>query len=102
MDCKVCVKKYTICYDPPEGQSPYHYYIEIKTPNGKMIMDNFDLYNFHYYKSINRTHYTIQRESQRHINKMVKSQDLNIKTEVIQAVDYHFKNIKNHYKPVSN
>ena len=49
-DHKIQVKRQLINKDDP-AYSPYHYYIEIKiNKNMKMILDNNDLYNYHYYK----------------------------------------------------
>ena len=93
--CKVQVKRYTINDDPEDSFSPYHFYIEVKTPTGyKYIIDNCDCYNYWFYMDRFSPRGSIEKVSQRQINKQVKSEALNIEDIVKSTILYHFDNIK--------
>jgi hypothetical protein len=99
MDCKVQVKRYVICPDADNITiSPYHYYIEIKTPTGKLIIDNCDSYNYWFYMDRFSPRGTIEKVNYRQIVRQVKSELLNIEEIVKSTILYHFENIKMYYK----
>ena len=97
MKCKVQVKKYIICDEPDDGvYSPYHFYIEIKTPTKKLIIDNCDSYNYWFYMAKFKPRGTIKIVSQREINEQVKLKNIdeNIEEIIKNTILYHFENIK--------
>ena len=98
MNYKVQVKRYIICPDADNITiSPYHYYIEIKNPKGKLIIDNDNCYNYWFYMDKFSPRGTIEKVSQRQINKQVKIKSLNIEDieDIVKStILYHFDNIK--------
>lgn len=96
MDCKVQVKKYII-NESDDNYSPYHLYIEIKTPTGKLIVDNCDCYNYYDYKNRYRPR-GISLVSQRYI-KSISILETDIDDAIYSTILYHFKNIEKYYKP---
>jgi hypothetical protein len=97
MRCKVQVKRYTINEDD-DNFSPYHYYIEIKTPNGKMIIDNCDSYNYWYYMDRFKPRGSIEKVRCKDINKAVKNERCNIENDIRLTILHHFNTIKTYYK----
>jgi uncharacterized protein (DUF3820 family) len=96
LNCKVQVKRYII-NEEDDNFSPYHYYIEIKTPRGKLIIDNCDCYRFWFYRDRFRPCGTIEKVSQREINYKVNSEKLDIADTIENTIMYHFENIKKNY-----
>jgi hypothetical protein len=99
MKCIVQVKRYIINDDPNDGFSPYHYYIEVKTPTGdKYIIDNCDSYNYWFYMDRFKPRGSIEKVRCRDINKAVKNEKCDIEDVVETTITYHFENICKYYK----
>jgi hypothetical protein len=92
MSCKVQVKRYIINTED-EDFSPYHYYIEIKTPTGKMIIDNCDSYNYWFYMDKFKPRGSIEKIKCNIIKKTLKEK-VDIENEIQNTILYHFENIK--------
>jgi hypothetical protein len=97
MECKVQVKRYVINNDD-DNFSPYHYYIEVKTPTGKMIIDNEDNYNYKWYMNRYNPRGTIEKIGYRVISKEVNNNSIDIENEIENTIRFHFENIKRFYK----
>jgi len=99
MKCMVQVKRYTINDEPSDNFSPYHFYIEIKTPTGyKYIIDNCDSYNYYFYMDSFKPRGDITKVSQRLIKcQLAETGKLDIQEVIHSTILYHFENIKRHY-----
>ena len=97
MNCKVQVKRYIINKDD-DDYSPYHYYIEIKTPTGKTIIDNCSSYNYWFYMDRFKPKGTIEKIGERIIKKDFEEQALDVKEIIKSTILCHFEDIKKCYK----
>lgn len=97
MNCKVQVKRYVINKDD-DDYSPYHYYIEIKSPTGKTIIDNCDSYNYWFYMDKYKPRGTIEKIGERKIKENVEEEAWEVAEIIKETILYHFQNIKLYYK----
>ena len=96
MRCKVQVKRYII-NENDKDFSPYHYYIEIKTPTGKIIIDNCDSYNYWFYMDKYKPRGSIEKVKCSNI-KIIYKYGEQMENETRNTILYHFDIIKKNYK----
>ena len=101
MKCRVQVKRYTINDDPNDGFSPYHFYIEVKTPTGeKYIIDNCCDYSYDFYMRKFKPRGDITKVNQHLINRQVRyGEKLDIQDEIQTTIIHHFENIRKNIAP---
>lgn len=97
------LKKHLINKDDP-NYSPYHYYIEIKFIKNdrlstKIIIDNEDLYNYHFYKS-RYSPKCIQKLKHKAIINAYNSIDIdnNLKNIIINDVEFKIQELLKYKK----
>jgi hypothetical protein len=103
MDCRVQVKRYVINEDDDDDDyQPYHYYIEIKTPTGKTIIDNCDSYDYSFYMNKYKPRGTIEKVGERDIKKNYYENAWEVANIIEDTIYYHFENIRNKYILMKN
>lgn len=92
------VKRHLINEDNP-NYDPYHYYIEVKIMKNnklfKMIIDNEDYYNYHFYKS-RYSPKRIQKINHKRLINAYRTIDINLQDfikMVIMDIDYKIQDI---------
>jgi len=98
--CKVQVKRYTINDEPSDDFSPYHFYIEVKTPTGyKYIIDNVDCCSYQCYMERFKPRGDITKVNQHLINRQVRyGEKLDIQDEIQSTIIHHFERIKEYHQ----
>ena len=95
--CKIQVKRHIICDEPQDGiYSPYHYYIELRTPNRKYIIDYSSKYCYWFYIDKYKPKGTIEIVKNREINKVVKEGIIedDVGFLIFDTILYYFDKIK--------
>jgi hypothetical protein len=95
LDVKIQVKRFVLeCYkytEPQTGYMKHHYYIEIKLPTRKMIIDNMKSYSIEWFKDLFHPYGTTEKVGWRLINDVVKyGGKLDIEKEVKNMIKYYW------------